>query len=171
MAIQRTKSRKLALKILYQNEFHKIPSEKQIDIVVQSFFEQVGLVSENEKKYCVQILKDLSQKKEVIDEKIKQYSQNWALERMALIDLNIMRIATLEMLYYPEIPNKVSINEALELSKIFGSEKSSSFINGILNKILENNTLDNQDTKDDQDTETNQDTEDNQDTKDDQDIN
>ena len=141
MALQRTKSRKLALQILYQNEFHQIPSEAQINSLVGNFFDKEDINSKEELHYSAKILKDLYQHKTTIDELIASYSENWTIERMSLVDLNIMRIAVLEILYHPEIPNKVSINEALELSKIFGSKQSSSFINGILNKVLENHNL------------------------------
>ncbi len=144
MAIQRTKSRKLTLQILYQNEFHQIPSEDQINALVSNFFDKQEDVSKEELSYSVKILRDLYKNKETIDNLITTYSTNWKIERISLIDLNIMRIAILEILHYPEIPNKVSINEALELSKIFGSEDSTSFINGILNKVLEKHSLSHQ---------------------------
>ncbi len=141
MAIQRTKSRKLTLQILYQNEFRQIPSETQIKSLVNNFFDKQEEVSKEEINYSIQILKALYKNKESIDKLIKNYSTNWKMERISLVDLNIMRIAILEILYHPEIPNKVSINEALELSKIFGSKNSTSFINGILNKVLETHNL------------------------------
>ena len=73
---------------------------------------------------------------EAIDAKIESYAKNWSLERMAAIDRNILRVATYELLYRDEIPGAVSINEALEIVKVFSSEqKSSAFINGILDKI------------------------------------
>ena len=141
MAIQRTKSRKLTLQILYQNEFHQIPSETQINSLVTNFFDKQENISQAELNYSVQILKALYKNKETIDELITTHSTNWKMDRISLIDLNIMRIAILEILYHPEIPSKVSINEALELSKIFGSKNSTSFINGILNKVLELHNL------------------------------
>ena len=63
-------------------------------------------------------------------------SENWRLERMSIIDRNVLRIALFEMLYCPEIPPKVSINEAIDLGKTFGSPDSGAFINGILDHLL-----------------------------------
>ena len=71
-----------------------------------------------------------------IDRLIEQYSEHWRLSRMAPIDRTILRIAIFELLYCEEIPPKVTLNEAVDLGKQFGSEESGSFINGILDCIL-----------------------------------
>jgi N utilization substance protein B len=71
-----------------------------------------------------------------IDRLIEQYSEHWRLGRMAPIDRTILRIAIFELLYCEEIPPKVTLNEAVDLGKQFGSDASGSFINGILDRIL-----------------------------------
>jgi N utilization substance protein B len=71
-----------------------------------------------------------------IDRLIEQYSEHWRLGRMAPIDRTILRIAIFELLYCEEIPPKVTLNEAVDLGKQFGSDESGSFINGILDRIL-----------------------------------
>ena len=70
-----------------------------------------------------------------LDRLIEQYSDNWRLDRINMIDRNILRMALFELLYCEEIPPKVTINEAIDLGKRFGSEDSGSFINGILDRI------------------------------------
>jgi len=70
-----------------------------------------------------------------LDLLIEQYSENWRLDRINMIDRNILRIALFELLYCEEIPPKVTINEAIDLGKRFGSEDSGSFINGILDRV------------------------------------
>jgi N utilization substance protein B len=70
-----------------------------------------------------------------IDRLIEQYSENWRLDRINMIDRNILRMALFELLYCEEIPPKVTINEAIDLGKRYGSEDSGSFINGILDRI------------------------------------
>jgi N utilization substance protein B len=70
-----------------------------------------------------------------IDRLIEKYSENWRLDRMPIIDRAILRMATFELLYCEEVPPKVTLNEAIELGKRFGSEDSGSFINGILDRI------------------------------------
>ncbi len=79
-----------------------------------------------------------------IDSIISKFSLNWKLPRIACVDRNILRIALFEMLYCEDVPNKVAINEAIEIAKKYGSDESSSFINGILdsvNKTFQNGEL------------------------------
>jgi len=71
----------------------------------------------------------------VIDKKIEQYSSNWKLDRMTCVDRNILRIAVFEIIYCPDIPYKVSINEAIDIGKNFGTKDSGSFLNGVLDSI------------------------------------
>ena len=70
-----------------------------------------------------------------IDELIERFSKNWRVKRMACVDRNIMRIAVFEMLFCDDIPPKVSINEAIDIGKKFGTEESGAFINGIVDRI------------------------------------
>lgn len=73
--------------------------------------------------------------REQIDQVIERYSSNWKIRRMACVDRNILRIAVFELLYCEDIPAKVTINEAIDIGKRFGSPESGSFINGILDSI------------------------------------
>ena len=68
---------------------------------------------------------------------ISQVAENWRLDRMAAIDRNILRLGAYEMLYCPEVPAKVAINEALELAKRYSTAQSSRFVNGILDRVLQ----------------------------------
>jgi len=70
-----------------------------------------------------------------IDPLLKNFSTNWSLDRMARLDLSLLRLATFELLFCPEIPTNVVINEAIEIGKRFGTKETPSFINGILDKI------------------------------------
>ncbi|KPA17317.1 NusB antitermination factor [Candidatus Magnetomorum sp. HK-1] len=70
-----------------------------------------------------------------IDDKIETYSSNWKIDRMTCVDRNIIRISVFEILFCPDIPYKVSINEAVDIGKTFGTKDSGSFINGVLDSI------------------------------------
>jgi N utilization substance protein B len=70
-----------------------------------------------------------------LDELIEAHSHNWRLERMARVDRNVLRLGTFELKYRPDIPRKVTINEAIELGKRFGNEESAAFINGLLDRL------------------------------------
>lgn len=71
-----------------------------------------------------------------IDAQLAATAANWTVERMAVVDRNILRLAVFEMLHFDDTPPKVALNEAIELAKAFGSEKSAAFVNGILDKLL-----------------------------------
>ena len=70
-----------------------------------------------------------------IDERITAAAVNWRLDRMGFMDRNILRIAACEILYFPAVPPVVAINEAIEIAKVYGTDDSSKFINGVLNNI------------------------------------
>ncbi|EGW36681.1 transcription antitermination factor NusB [Desulfosporosinus sp. OT] len=72
-----------------------------------------------------------------IDLKIAAFAQEWTISRMANVDRNVMRLATYEILFRPDIPGRVSLNEAIELAKRFGGEESAKFVNGILDRIVD----------------------------------
>jgi len=77
----------------------------------------------------------VSKNRDFIDSLLTKYATNWQVQRMAAIDRNVMRLATFELLFAPDIPPKVSINEAIELAKKYGDKDSGKFVNGILDKI------------------------------------
>ena len=131
--MSRRRSRQLILQNLYRDEFHSDSTEKNID-----FFIKNKNLSEADGRFVLDVFKGIQKHKRDIDETIKKYSVNWSQERISLVDLNIMRIAVFEILFYPEVPDKVALNEALELAKNFGEKKTVSFVNGILNQVLKN---------------------------------
>lgn len=126
----RRKARELSLKLLYQVEF----SGLKIEEVPEAFWleqEGVGEVREFTLDLACGTLKNLKE----IDSLIEKYSTNWRLARMASVDRNLLRQATFELLYHADIPASVTLNESVEIAKKYGTEESSSFINGILDKI------------------------------------
>jgi N utilization substance protein B len=90
--------------------------------------------------FAEEIIHKTLKEKKIIDNTIERFASNWKLERMGAVDRNVMRIAVAEMLFFPDIPPIVSINEAVETAKNFGSESSGGFVNGILNSVK--NSLD-----------------------------
>ena len=130
----RRKSRELALKILFQNEFQTAITKADIKALIQSS-PQLYRHHDDQIDFALEILEGLQTHQKEVNEQIKKSSLNWKTERMALVDLNIMRIAVFEILHKPDIPKKVSLNEALELSKIFGGKESPAFINGVLDQV------------------------------------
>lgn len=89
------------------------------------------------KIFAENLVKGVTQFRSNIDQQIVGVAQNWSIERMAPVDLSILRIATYELLYLPDIPIRVSINEAIEIAKRYGTKESPAFINGLLDKIAQ----------------------------------
>lgn len=87
------------------------------------------------REFATTLVQGVAREREAIDQQLEQYSAHWRLSRMAAVDRNILRIATYELLHCPDIPIRVTLNEAIEMAKTFGSEESSSFVNGILDQI------------------------------------
>jgi N utilization substance protein B len=128
----RRKSRELALQILFELESNRGDVKKTIDQFWNNFE-----YPEDLREFSERIVEGVSQHREEIDPLIKKHSKNWRLDRIDRVDRNILRAAIFELAYCPDIPTKVAINEAIELSKKFGSEKSPPFINGILDKVAQ----------------------------------
>ena len=129
-SIPRRKSRELALQVLYQLD---ITSQDAIKTITQ--FRDLFSKKKNKDGFAERIVLGVLEHSQEIDRLIEQYSENWRLDRMSIIDRNILRMATFELLYREDIPPKVTLNEAIELGKRYGSEDSGSFINGILDRI------------------------------------
>jgi len=129
---KRTKAREYALKILYQIEMTKDDS----DTALASFWDREEAErDESVKEFTGQLVRGVTENIKDIDAKITKYATNWQIDRMAVVDRNILRMATFEILYLEDIPPKVSINEAVDIAKKYGDKDSGKFVNGILDKI------------------------------------
>lgn len=128
---KRTKAREHSLKILYQAEM----TRRDIISSARSYWEEMGAYDKTVKDFADRLTEGIHGRMGEIDEKISLHATNWQLKRMAVIDRNVMRLATYEIIYAADIPPKVSINEAVELAKKYGDTESSKFVNGILDRI------------------------------------
>ena len=127
---KRRSSRELALKFLYQFELNK----GDLDEEIRLFLEQ-NSSQEDVENFMKELVVSLIDKMEEIDEIIQKFSDHWILDRMTVIDRNILRMGTCELLFNFPTPPKVVINEAIEIAKKYGNEDSPEFINGILDKV------------------------------------
>ena len=128
---KRSKSREHALKVLYAMDIRAgIAEECLVD-----FFETQDISSKEIAEFTTHLVEGVEEQFKKIDKILKKYAKNWEINRMAVIDRNILRLATFELLFDDNIPPKVSINEAIELAKKFGDPNSGKFVNGILDKI------------------------------------
>ncbi|GIM27946.1 N utilization substance protein B [Clostridium polyendosporum] len=134
--MNRVKSREVAVQLSYQMLMNKESAEEVIQSLIENYEEDLN---ELDLEYIKRIITGIDEKKDELDATIEKYLVNWKFNRIPKVNISILRMAIFEMLYMNDIPEKVSINEAIELAKIFSDEKSVSFINGILDKILKSN--------------------------------
>lgn len=124
-------SRELALKFLYQFEFNEGGFNDQI-----ASFEERLSCKEEVKEFMGELVSKVFHHMKDIDDILKKYSERWALDRMTVVDRNLLRLGVCELMYSQTIPPKVVINEAVEIAKKYSGEESPDFINGILDKIF-----------------------------------
>lgn len=135
---KRRRARELALQFLYQYDaLHGSDEDSAVLEEQLSFFlERNGVRVQDEiREFCTALVMGACKNLSHIDEIISRFSEHWRLSRMSSIDRNIMRLSVYELIYLSNIPPAVTINEAVELGKRYGTEESGSFINGILDKI------------------------------------
>jgi N utilization substance protein B len=132
----RRKARELALQMLYQHDMSGNAPE-----MIVSTFEDLQKSKPNTREFATKIFKGTVDNLEKIDGMIVQQADNWRIERMAVVDRNIIRMSIYEFLYENDTPKLVIIDEAIEIAKRFGTQKSSQFINGILDGILKRYNL------------------------------
>jgi N utilization substance protein B len=135
---KRRRSREIALQFLYQYDSQRKTCLEDAEIKQQiNLFWSAKNASINEdvREFANVLITGSCENIEGIDRIINKYSKHWRLSRMPTIDRNILRMAIYELAYLRNIPPPVTINEAVELAKKFGTEESGSFINGILDRI------------------------------------
>ena len=132
----RRKARELALQMLYQHDMSGNAPE-----MIVSTFEDLQKSKPNTREFATRIFKGTVENLTSIDEMIVQQADNWRLSRMAVVDRNIIRMSIYEFLHEKDTPKLVIIDEAIEIAKKFGTQKSSQFINGILDGILKRYNL------------------------------
>ena len=128
---QRTKARECALKILYAVDITNEEPKKCID----TFWKNHEKVSSEVEAFADSLVLGVCNNRAEVDKLILSHTTNWELKRLAVIDRNILRFATYELLFMEEIPPKVSINEAIDIAKRYGDKDSGKFVNGVLDKI------------------------------------
>ena len=128
---KRRKSRELALQLLYQLDLQEAASAEPY---LDEFWARHPVDAEV-RTFVESLVRGTKLHQEKIDEVIVQFAENWELDRMAVVDRNILRLAVYELLYLHDVPTSVVLNEAIEIAKKFGTEDSGAFINGILDKV------------------------------------
>ena len=129
--MNRSLAREIAMKMLYAASLGG--EESMSEVLEQS--EQVDTLDDGDKTFLENLVAGVRDRQEELDGVIEKHVQGWALNRLARVDLTILRMAAYELMYMPEVPVGAAINEAVELAKAYGEDKSSGFINGILGSV------------------------------------
>ena len=132
----RRKARELALQMLFQHDMSGNPPDTIIDT-----FEELQKSKANTREFATKIFRGTVDHLAELDDMIQAQADNWRLSRMATVDRNIIRMSVYEFLHESDTPKLVIIDEAIEIAKKYGTQKSSQFINGILDGILKRYNL------------------------------
>ena len=126
----RRRARELAMQALFYMDSRSNLSQESVEQFCQNFPPSPKMIP-----FFLKLVEGVLKTQPEIDALIERHSKNWKIHRMSLVDRNVMRIAIYELLYCGDIPAKVSINEAVDIGKKFGTEESGAFINGIIDSI------------------------------------
>ncbi|ADK14180.1 MULTISPECIES: transcription antitermination factor NusB [Clostridium] len=155
--MNRKKSRELIMKLLFEmsinredfrsvlanleDNLEKKIESKETDGAEEVYSENIDKLKNVDMEYVKRVVKGIEENKDSLDKEIEKYLRNWTLNRLPKVDAAILRICTYEFLYEQDIPEKVSINEAIELAKKYSSEKSAPFINGVLGNMIKDKSI------------------------------
>ncbi|MFH1584457.1 MAG: transcription antitermination factor NusB [Actinomycetota bacterium] len=132
--LKRREAREKALFCLYQSDLLDIDVDELIQMDLKN--------KKNIDQFTLKLVKGVKNNFENLNEIINLHSSNWQIDRMSILDRNMLRIALYEIMFEQEIPLKVTINEAVEISKKYGTNESGKFVNGILGKVVEEMKID-----------------------------
>lgn len=124
--MKRRMAREKALQAMYQIDMSGVDSAEALENVLED---------ENPDEFLQQLVEGTIANLQEIDQEISKHLERWSIDRLAKVDVNILRIGVYELMYSEDAPQNVVINEAIEIAKRFGDEKSSKFVNGILSKV------------------------------------
>ncbi|MGB7604290.1 MAG: transcription antitermination factor NusB [Lutisporaceae bacterium] len=142
--MSRRLAREFAIQFLFSMDFNKEEhSEQYIEEFLQHKEEyrdkdEEGVLGKSPREYAIETLKGAMQHLEEIDKLIEFHTTGWKKERIAKVDLAILRLAIYEIVFNDNVPDSVAVNEAVELAKKYSTEDSGSFVNGVLGKIIRN---------------------------------
>ena len=127
---RRSRAREIALQVLYEDDLNPGRNPEEAELFLRNRLAQVELID-----FARSLVEGVREKRGELDEILSRTADNWSLGRMAATDRNVLRLGAWEILF-SETPERVAINEAVQLAKRFGAKQSAQFVNGILDKLL-----------------------------------
>ena len=128
---KRRASREVALRALYQIDIGKMSPEAALEFAAAE-----GRYSEETRRFARELALGTMEHLAEIDARIEQYARGWTLARMAHVDRNVLRLAVFEIMYLPDVPSSVAVDEAVDLAKKYSTAESGRFVNGILGNLV-----------------------------------
>jgi len=128
----RRDAREWALQIVFSLDLN---AKAELDFCIADFFEENPTKDTKIRAFAEKLVRGVYDEQPTIDATIAKYAQHWSIARMAAVDRNVLRIALYELLFCPDVPPAVVINEAIDLAKYFSSTESGRFVNGILDRV------------------------------------
>lgn len=138
---QRTKGRELTLRLLYGHDLSGWESTETGNRANWWRPDDRFYIGRQPRRFAMQLFRGILQHLDHIDKTIASTTEHWTMARLTPVDRNLLRIGVYEILYRPDIPAQVTINELIELAKVYGEEDSGMFINGVLDAVFQSGTL------------------------------
>ncbi|MDP4096737.1 transcription antitermination factor NusB [Paenibacillus sp. P96] len=140
--MKRRLARELAVQSMYHMEMNEVRAAEAIDMLLQEAAEdnEAEVVVKDEaalRQYVLNLVAGTWEQRVAIDALLTDYLKGWQVSRLSRVDRQILRLAAYEMIFGEDIPGKVAVNEAIELSKHFGTEESGKFVNGVLGRMIQ----------------------------------
>ncbi|MDP7579204.1 MAG: transcription antitermination factor NusB [SAR202 cluster bacterium] len=132
----RRRARVVSVQVLYETD-----RSRHDPIVVLERRLSDGILNLSSSDYSRLLINGILENREKIDKIVAEYATAWPINQIAAVDKNILRIAVFEIIFGGDVPYKVAINEAIELSKIYGTDSSPAFVNGVLGSLMDSSTL------------------------------
>ncbi|WP_068785174.1 transcription antitermination factor NusB [Paenibacillus phocaensis] len=140
--MKRRLAREIAVQSMYQMEMNEVDANEAVTMLLTEAMEE----NESEvelsdvdatRSFVLELVNGTWSRKETIDALLEDYLKGWQISRLSKVDRQVLRLATYEMIFRDDVPGKVAVNEAIELSKHFGTAESGKFVNGVLGKMIQ----------------------------------
>lgn len=140
--MKRRTARQIAVQSLYHMEMNDVSAKTAIQTVIEEGNDDdpqtIMKTNASQNEFILKLVEGVWLYKHAIDDILIEYLKGWKMDRLSRVDRQILRLAAFEMIYSKESPPKVIVNEAIDLSKFFGTEESGKFVNGVLGQIIKN---------------------------------
>ncbi|MGU3470401.1 transcription antitermination factor NusB [Paenibacillus sp. D51F] len=139
--MKRRLARQIAVQGLYQMEMNEVTAEEAVVMLLEEASQENEIGADKMEEgetggFAKELIQGVIERKAAIDSMLQQYLTGWQVERLSRVDLQVLRLACYELVFRTDVPPKAAVNEAIELSKHFGTDESGKFVNGVLGRLI-----------------------------------